>query len=110
MAATLILIAATAAVWLLVVIWRRAISVPKINARYFAFEGDNSATRYIAEAGSLLTQGYEKVSLQSPATFAALPTNHDATKNSVYEKWAAIHHAQRIGSQAAGCDIAAALS
>ncbi|KXX79930.1 Ent-kaurene oxidase [Madurella mycetomatis] len=54
MTATLILIIAIAAVWL------RAISAPKINATYFAFEGDNSANRYIAEAGSLLAQGYEK--------------------------------------------------
>ncbi|KXX72861.1 Ent-kaurene oxidase [Madurella mycetomatis] len=63
MATTLILIAATAAAWLLATIWRRVIYVPKVNITYFAFEGDNSATRYIAEAGSLLARGYEKVRL-----------------------------------------------
>jgi hypothetical protein len=39
------------------------VHVPKVDITYFAFEGDNSATRYIAEAGSLLARGYEKVSL-----------------------------------------------
>ncbi|KAH6855907.1 cytochrome P450 [Chaetomium sp. MPI-CAGE-AT-0009] len=63
MTTTLILIAATAAAWLLATIWRRVIYVPKVNLPYFAFEGDNSATRYIAEGGSLLVRGYEKASV-----------------------------------------------
>jgi hypothetical protein len=63
MTTTLILIAATAATWLLATIWRRVVDVPKVNITYFAFERDNSATRYIAEAGTLLARGYETVRL-----------------------------------------------
>ncbi|KAK0624852.1 cytochrome P450 [Bombardia bombarda] len=61
MSTTVILIATTAAAWLLTTIWRRAISAPKVDVPYLAFEGDNSAGRYIAEGASLLAQGYAKL-------------------------------------------------
>lgn len=77
MTTTLIVIAASATVWLLATIWRRVVNVPKVDITYFAFEGDNSATRYIAEAGSLLARGYEKVRLVLTILAHFLLTRHN---------------------------------
>ncbi|KAK4215162.1 Ent-kaurene oxidase [Rhypophila decipiens] len=55
-----VLASSSAVVWLLSIIWRRLVSVSKVNVPHIAFEGDNSAVRYIAEGGNLLVQGYEK--------------------------------------------------
>jgi len=61
MAATLIIVAVSGAIWLLTIIWRRVISVPKVKLPYHCFEGDNSAERHLTESAQLLAEGYEKV-------------------------------------------------
>ncbi|KAM7212881.1 Ent-kaurene oxidase [Rhypophila decipiens] len=61
MSAIVILIATSLlTVWVLRIFTRRIFSVPKVDVPHIAFEGDNSAVRYIGEGAKLLAQGYEK--------------------------------------------------
>ncbi|KAM7189906.1 Ent-kaurene oxidase [Rhypophila sp. PSN 637] len=62
-----VLATSSVVVWLLSIIWRRLVSVPNVNVPHIAFEGDNSAVRYIAEGGNLLAQGYEKYNRKGQA-------------------------------------------